>query len=63
MRVVIATLLIVYLIGVGVDLAPAIWSGWSSGNGAIMLGNMTRTLPDALAWPVSAYRSISGTGR
>ena len=49
MRVVVAALLIVYLIGVGVDLASSIWSGWSTGNGSRMMNNITRALPDALA--------------
>jgi hypothetical protein len=59
-RVVIAILLIVYLIGVGVELAPSVWSGWSTGNSSLMLGAITRRLPEALAWPVLFYRSIAG---
>ncbi len=60
MRVVIAILLIIYVIGVGVELAPSVWSGWSTGNGSLMLGAITRALPEALAWPVLVYRSIMG---
>jgi hypothetical protein len=60
-RVIIATLLIVYLIGVGVELAPSVWSGWSTGNGSRMVNNMIGALPDALAWPASAYRGIAGS--
>jgi hypothetical protein len=60
MRVVVAILLIVYLLGVGVDLAPSVWSGWNTGNGALMLGDVARALPHALTWPVAVYRSMSG---
>jgi hypothetical protein len=63
LRVAIAILLIVYLIGVGVDLAPAIWSGWSSGNGSIMLGSITRAAgrPPMAAVGVSEHLGEPGS--
>ena len=62
MRITLSLLAIVYLIGVAVYLAPSIWAGWSSSNAGMMVENISSDLPQALAWPVSAFRSISGTG-
>ena len=45
MRVLIALLVIAYLVGVGVELAPTIKANWSTG--------------PALSWPATAYRSIA----
>jgi hypothetical protein len=58
-RIALSLLAIVYVVGVGVYLGPSIWAGWSSSNAGMMVENVSSALPDALAWPISAFRSIS----
>jgi hypothetical protein len=57
MRLIFALLFVVYFFGVGLYLAPGFWEGWDA-NKAVA-ANVTRDLPQALIWPVKAYRSIS----
>ena len=59
MRLLIALILIIYLVGVGVVLAPAVQSAWNSER----LGfrdQLAQALPDALAWPVRLARANAG---
>jgi hypothetical protein len=58
MRVLIALLVIVYLVGVGVALAPTIKANWSTGP-ASQVESVATELPRALSWPATAYRSIA----
>jgi hypothetical protein len=58
LRLIFAMLFIVYFFGVGLYLAPGFWAGWDTTNKAVVV-NVTRDLPQALIWPVRAYRSIS----
>jgi hypothetical protein len=60
MRAIIALIVIVYLIGVGVVLAPTIQSKWSSVPASELAASVWQALPNALAWPASAYHSIAG---
>lgn len=59
MRVIIAVIIIVYLVGVGVALAPEVRTSWNSVPASEMASIVGRSLPDALAWPARAYRSIT----
>jgi hypothetical protein len=59
MRAVISLLVIVYLVGVGVVLAPTIQTNWSGGSASHFVESIATELPRALAWPVAAYRSIA----
>ena len=60
MRALIALIVIVYLVGVGVVLAPTIQAKWSSAPASDLATSVGQALPNALVWPVSAYHSISG---
>jgi hypothetical protein len=62
MRGLIALIVVVYLIGVGVALAPTIQSKWNSASAAAFADSVGRNLPYALAWPARAYRSIAERG-
>ncbi len=60
MRLFIAVVVIVYLVGVGVALAPTIRAKWSTATASDLTANVVQELPDALAWPARVYRSIRG---
>ena len=60
MRLFLALLVIVYLIGVGVTLAPTIRSKWSTATASDLAASVVQELPVALAWPATVYRSITG---
>jgi hypothetical protein len=53
-------LIIVYLVGVGVELAPVVQGQWNSGTAADFAGGVARALPDAMTWPAKVYRSVVG---
>ncbi len=55
MRSLIALILIVYLVGVGVVLAPTFQAKWSSGTPAELFNATMHDLPVALAWPARQY--------
>jgi hypothetical protein len=52
MRLVISLIIIVYLVGVGVVLAPVIQSAWNSETASAFFDSIGKALPDALTWPV-----------
>ena len=62
MRLIIALIVIVYLIGVGVVLAPTFHEKWNTAPAGELASNAVQALPDALAWPAKAYRGIVGRG-
>jgi hypothetical protein len=62
MRVLIALIVIVYLVGVGVALAPTIQEKWNSASAAEFANSVGQGLPYALAWPARLYRSIVDRG-
>jgi hypothetical protein len=59
MRVLIALLVIVYLVGVGVTLAPTIQANLSTAPTSQFVEKVVAELPRALSWPATAYRSIA----
>ena len=59
MRLLIAIVLVVYCVGVGVELAPTFQSGWNSQPAAELSSNVIHALPDALAWPAQVYRRFT----
>jgi hypothetical protein len=59
MRVLLGLILIVYLVGVGVALAPEIRSKWNDATASDLAGSISQALPRALAWPATAYRSVT----
>jgi hypothetical protein len=54
MKGVLALIVIVYLVGVGVELAPTFSSAWHS-SASVLFASVMRELPDALEWPVAVY--------
>jgi hypothetical protein len=63
MRVFIALVIIIYLIGVGVTLAPTFQAKWSTATAAELTASIGEALPGAFAWPVTAYHSLTGTSQ
>ncbi|MGD0188881.1 MAG: hypothetical protein ABSC25_27070 [Roseiarcus sp.] len=62
MRTLIALIVIVYLVGVGVVLSPTVRDKWSSVPASELAASLVQALPNALAWPMTAYRSLTGHG-
>lgn len=59
MRALIALLVIVYLVGIGVMLAPNFRAKWTSGTPAELAASVAQDLPAALAWPAALYRTLA----
>ena len=62
MRMLIALIVVVYLIGVGVALSPTIQAKWSSASASDLATSVGQALPNAVAWPARAYRSMTDRG-
>ncbi len=62
MRTLIALIVIVYLVGVGVVLSPTVRDKWSSVPASELTASLVQALPGALAWPVTAFHSLTGRG-
>lgn len=58
MRMLIALLLVAYLVGVGVMLAPTIKANWSAAPASQLVDSVVAELPRALFWPATVYRSM-----
>ncbi len=55
MRSLIAIIVIVYLVGIGVALAPTFEAKWNTGTAAELFNSTVSELPYAVAWPVRVY--------
>ena len=55
MRIFVALVVIIYLVGVGVMLEPTISSKWNSGTASELFASVSHEIPGALAWPVTMY--------
>jgi hypothetical protein len=62
MPALIGLIVIVYLVGIGVELAPTVRSRWSTDTASDFAANVAQALPGALAWPADVYRSVTGRG-
>jgi hypothetical protein len=60
MRMLIVLIVIIYLIGVGVALAPTVEGKWNTATAAELTATVGQALPHAFAWPVAAYHNITG---
>jgi hypothetical protein len=58
MRMLFALLVIAYLVGVGVMIAPTIKANWSTVPASQFVESIVAELPRALSWPATAYRGI-----
>jgi len=61
MRLLLALIIIIYLVGVGVVLSPVVRSTWNTDPASVVAADIGHALPDALAWPVRAARSVTGS--
>jgi hypothetical protein len=62
MRVLVALIVVIYLVGVGVALAPTIRGKWGSASASDLASSVAQDLPIAAAWPARAYRSLAQRG-
>ena len=62
MQTLIAIAIVIYLIGVGVVLAPTIQTNWNNDTAAGFAASVGHELPYALVWPANVYRSLNGRG-
>jgi hypothetical protein len=56
----ISLLLLVYVIGIGVQLAPTVQESWDRETAEQVFARVMDELPRAAAWPVRAFDSIRG---
>ena len=61
MRLLLALIVIIYLVGVGVVLSPIIRSTWNSEPASVLADHVAQALPEALAWPVRAAHAFAGS--
>jgi hypothetical protein len=61
MRLLLALIVIIYLVGVGVVLSPTVRSTWDSATASVLAQSVAQELPNALAWPVRAARAVAGS--
>ncbi len=59
MRALIGIIVIVYLVGIGVALAPTVRGRWNEGTAAELSASVAQALPAALAWPAGLYRNLT----
>jgi hypothetical protein len=59
MRLLIALLIIIYLVGVGVELSPTIQTKWSGASASELAASVVQELPDAMAWPARLLRRLT----
>jgi hypothetical protein len=62
MRALIALLVIIYLVGIGVVLAPTIKENWSTASASQLFDSIAKELPTALSWPATIYRGAAKGG-
>ena len=62
MRLLLAIIVIIYLVGVGVVLSPIIRSTWNTEPASALADHVVQALPDALAWPVRAAHGFGFAG-
>ncbi len=59
MRALIGLIVIIYLVGVGVMLAPTVRGKWNTGTASELSESVVQALPNALAWPSVLYHSLA----
>lgn len=62
MRTLIGLIVIVYLVGVGVELSPTFQAKWTSASASDLAASVGQALPNAVAWPAKVYRSMTDRG-
>jgi hypothetical protein len=62
MRTLVALLVIVYLVGVGVVLAPTVKAKWNTASTSQFVASVATEMPRALTWPATVYRGTTEHG-
>jgi len=62
MRLLLALIVIIYVVGVGVVLSPTIQAKWGGASASNFTTSVAEALPNAAAWPVRAFHSIADRG-
>jgi hypothetical protein len=62
MRLLIALVVIIYIVGVGVVLSPTVRATWNGAPASNFATSLADALPNAVAWPVTAFHSITDRG-
>jgi hypothetical protein len=62
MRGLLTLIAIIYLIGVGVALAPMIQENWRHATVSQLVAGIVQDLPAAATWPAKAYRTLVAHG-
>jgi hypothetical protein len=60
MRILLSLIVIIYLVGAGVELAPTFRSQWNTAPAPEFAASMAQELPTALAWPATVGRTLTG---
>ena len=60
MRLLIGLIVMVYLVGVGVALAPVFQNNWNQITAAQTSAIVAQAVPGALLWPVVVYKRLAG---
>jgi hypothetical protein len=63
MRSVLAMIVMIYLAGVGIILAPTVQSKWSAVTASELSESVGQELPYALAWPARLARELDASRR
>lgn len=62
MRALVALIVVLYLVGVGVALAPVIQAQWNNAPASQLAASVVRDLPNAVAWPARAFHDVARRG-
>jgi len=62
MRLLLALIVIIYIVGVGVVLAPTIQAKSSGAPASNFATSVADALPNAATWPVRAFNSLTNRG-
>jgi hypothetical protein len=55
---IVTLLVIIYLVGIGVVLAPTVQGEWNAGTASEFFQSILQQLPVATAWPVTLYHHM-----
>jgi hypothetical protein len=58
MGALLGLLVAIYLVGIGVVLAPTVRSEWNTGTASEFSATILEELPVAIAWPVTLYHHM-----
>lgn len=62
MRLLIALIVVIYIVGVGVVLSPTIQAKWSGVPASNFAASVAQALPEAVVWPATAFHSMTVRG-